>query len=685
MTAIWVEQSRALLGLRLLLWWRRLVRERQWGRAIVGLIAAVAAGLFSFALCAVTLDGGEELAARPQALAARGGPLAVFATWLTMLLVGRVWFSLMALGQSQAFLDPRRFRGYPVPPRLLSVLNLGALFLEPMWLVLYPPLVAIAIAISRLPDAPGLAALLFAEAFAVWATVGVLHLGAALGAVFDARPVLRRGFSVALLLAGFAGFQLSVAMPGRPGIAALFAGHHWRAIAWTPPGWTALLARSLSEGRPLHALTPALLLFILGLLCSTAAHALSLRELLRPPEPTQAPKRSVRSAGWRIPLLPPTFSALLEKEAKTVVRIGWLQLVLVPVAYLLLVRTVTTGPQPLLIAAVYANLGVLEISTNAFGRDLAAARAYFLWPVSLRELFAAKNMVAYGFSAGPARARGHLSAAGHVREHRQRAVPDAGARHARIAARARRGADRRPHRRALAAGRRGLGAVPDRAGSRAAALRGLRGCALDDVDRLSRPARLLRASALGSARVVAGRTFARRVVKGRRAPDAGNLFLIAHRARWSASLSKGIPMNSKLLLAAPLALLAACGSSGNAALSKTFNYDAAQAPTTAEQSAGSSAQTSVSSTASFSGTPTAENGAALAGVALDLAGAALGDAAFGMASPGAIKGALTRAADAGFDTCATVAANKVTFNNCVQTESGFSVSLNGSITATAGH
>ena len=144
-------------------------------------------------------------------------------------------------------------------------------------------------------------------------------------------------------------------------------------------------------------------------------------------------------------------------------------------------------------------------------------------------------------------------------------------------------------------------------------------------------------------------------------------------------------MNSKLLLAAPLALLAACGSSGNAALSKTFNYDAAQAPTTAEQSAGSSAQTSVSSTASFSGTPTAENGAALAGVALDLAGAALGDAAFGMASPRAIKGALTRAAEAGFDTCATVAANKVTFNNCVQTESGFSVSLNGSITATAGH
>jgi hypothetical protein len=78
---------------------------------------------------------------------------------------------------------------------------------------------------------------------------------------------------------------------------------------------------------------------------------------------------------------------------------GWLQLVIVPVAYLLLVRTIAGGPQPLLIAAVYAHLGVLEIATNAFGRDVGAARAYFLWPISPRQLLGAKNAVAYGFSA----------------------------------------------------------------------------------------------------------------------------------------------------------------------------------------------------------------------------------------------------------------------------------------------
>ena len=390
------EQSRALVALRAKLWWRRLVLERQWARAAVAILAAAAGALLSFSLCVLILDRGAELRQHPEALAARGGPLALFATWLTMALVGRVWFAIMPTGQ-HSFLDPRRFRSFPVPARLISAINLAALFFDPIWLLLYPPLLAAAVAVSRLPGAPAAWALIAAEALAIWATVGLLHLGAALGAAFDARPMLRRGLTVALVLLGFAAFQFSIALPGRPGLAALFAQHHWRAIAWTPPGWTALLARALSDGRPLHALTPALLLFLLGLVCTLVAHAISLREAVRPPETVQASRG--RGSGWRLPLLPGAFSALFEKEAKTVLRIGWLQLVLVPVGYLLLVRTVSGGPQPLLVAAVYAHLGVLEIATNGFGRDVAAARAYFLWPLSLRQVLAAKNAVAYAFSA----------------------------------------------------------------------------------------------------------------------------------------------------------------------------------------------------------------------------------------------------------------------------------------------
>src|SRR5205085_10938882 len=113
----------------------------------------------------------------------------------------------------------------------------------------------------------------------------------------------------------------------------------------------------------------------------------------------------------------------------------------------------------------------------------------------------------------------------------------------------------------------------------------------------------------------------------------------------------------RVVLIAPFVLLAACGNSGNAALSKTFNYGAPQAPTTAETAAANSAQSSVSTTAAFNGSPNAENGATMASMALDLAGTALGDAAVGMGSPSQIKGAVIRAATAGFDTCATVSAN----------------------------
>ncbi|HET9751744.1 MAG TPA: hypothetical protein VFP52_02235, partial [Myxococcales bacterium] len=273
---------------------------------------------------------------------------------------------------------------------------LVVLFFDPLWLVLYPPLACIAVALARLPSAPAAPAMLVAQALAVWATVGALHLGSAVAAFFDARPILRRTFSIAIVLGGVVAFQASLALPGQHGLIALFSRENWHRIAWTPPGWMAATAQELSRARPLRALGPALLLALLGLFCSVAAHALSQRELSAPPESGQGPRRAARS--WRLPLLSSRFSALLEKEAKTVIRVGWLQLVVVPVAYLLLVRAVLPGPEPLLIAAVYAHLGVLEIATNAFGRDASAVRGYFLWPVSLRAVLAAKNAVAYAFS-----------------------------------------------------------------------------------------------------------------------------------------------------------------------------------------------------------------------------------------------------------------------------------------------
>jgi hypothetical protein len=397
-TAAWAEQARALLGLRALLWWRRLTHGGRWARLLLGAVAALMGGAFSGSLAWLALLSARNLAERPDLLASRGGPLVLFAAWVSMALAARIWFGLLALAQTQAFLDPRRFRAYPVSPRLLSAINLLALLFDPSWLILYPPMIAIAVGVAQIPGAPSASSMLVAEAFAIWATASALHFGAAVAALFDARPVLRRGFSVLLLLAGFIGFQLSVSLPGQRGLEAMFAPEHWDVVLWTPPGWMALLAERLSAGALAGALLPALLLAGLGLLCSGAAHALSQRELLRPPPPVRAAAQAVRGAGWRLPLLRPAMSALFEKEAKTALRLGWLQLLVVPVAYLLLVRAVLPGPEPLLIAAVYAHLGVLEIATNGFGRDLDAARAWFLFPVTLRSVLLAKNAVAWLFS-----------------------------------------------------------------------------------------------------------------------------------------------------------------------------------------------------------------------------------------------------------------------------------------------
>lgn len=139
----------------------------------------------------------------------------------------------------------------------------------------------------------------------------------------------------------------------------------------------------------------------------------------------------------------------------------------------------------------------------------------------------------------------------------------------------------------------------------------------------------------------------------------------------------------KILAAAALSLLTACGGSGNAALSKSFNYGAASTPTTTETAAATSAQDSLSQTSGFSTAPDATKGAAIIGFADELAAAALGNTGVAIAVPREqLTHALRTATD--FSTCAVTAGNTVTFNNCQQAESGFTVTLNGHVTASAG-
>src|SRR5205085_9581387 len=121
------------------------------------------------------------LARAPERVEARGGPVAIFATWLAGVLLARIWFALLPRGQSAALFDPRRFLVFAVPPRLVSALNFAAELLDPAWLFFWPILFAMAFAGSRIPGMPGALALLCAEVLCVWAMAGLLHLVAKIG------------------------------------------------------------------------------------------------------------------------------------------------------------------------------------------------------------------------------------------------------------------------------------------------------------------------------------------------------------------------------------------------------------------------------------------------------------------------------------------------------------------------
>src|SRR3954469_5436068 len=132
---------------------------------------------------------------------------------------------------------------------------------------------------------------------------------------------------------------------------------------------------------------------------------------------------------------------------------------------------------------------------------------------------------------------------------------------------------------------------------------------------------------------------------------------------------------------ASLALISCGGGGGNAALSRTFTYGAAQAPTSSEQVAASSAKSSVTASSSFGSSPDATKATTIVSLADDLAASALGDVAvaIGMPQNPELRRAIRTAATV--PACTTTTATSVTFKDCTDTESGFSFTLNGSISA----
>lgn len=391
-----LDQAQALVGLRFKQWLRRITVEKAWTRLVTLGLAFLIGGVLSIVLAVGIWAAVQGLLSKPGALAEAGGARTLIALWLTFGALLRVYLALVLIAQGRSLLDPRRFLVYAVSPRLVTAVNVVAQLVEPAWLFFYLPLASLAVFGARLPGAPGVLALLFAEAVLLLCAAALVHFFAALFAEMSARPWLRRTGLLLIFVAIFsAQYRRDLRHLALDGVTV------WKVLAWLPTGWAASLAGALSS----HSLWPALWeLFKFAALSAVAValgHTLSLREARREPETVRAsaPSAARPRMGWRLPFLADPVSGLIEKELKTLLRAGWLQLLMAPLLFMLLRASpgqrAQMGAQPLLVAAAYAHLGVLAFLTNVFGFDADGARGYFLWPVRGRVVMASKNAVSY--------------------------------------------------------------------------------------------------------------------------------------------------------------------------------------------------------------------------------------------------------------------------------------------------
>jgi hypothetical protein len=394
-------QALTLVGLRWTIWRRRLVRERGLATLLVAVPAVVLGGGTSVLLAYGLAHLLGQLHTQPRTLAALGGATALGAALLAVGLLGRLYLAALAALVDVPFLEPRRFLTWAVPPWLITGLNLLAQLVEPGWLFFAPAAVALALGVSRLPGGPASWALLFSVALTFLACAALLQLVQAAVRAVMAQRKLRRlafiGFLGLVLLASAGLFGL----PEKEG-PELLPVALWPTLARLPPGWALLLAQALTRGDLPGALASLAELLALGALALLLAHRLSLAEARRVDESAAPRGHGATPLGWQLPFLSGPVSALIEKEARSLWRAGWQQLVAAPFALLMLRLAMfhpgapkLLGPQPLLVAAVYAHLGVLAYSVNAFGWDHDAVRGLFLWPVRGRTALAAKNAVAY--------------------------------------------------------------------------------------------------------------------------------------------------------------------------------------------------------------------------------------------------------------------------------------------------
>ena len=381
---------------------RLLVRRLRGRGGIPELVARIA--LFAIAIPMGLLFAGLSGAGAWKAV--RSGPtLAEISVAALFFGVWQTWTAVSLSVSEREALDLSRFLVYPLPAGRIYAYGLAASVIGDPFAVFWMLLLGGAFLGGALAR-PGAWAVLLALAYVLFALATaafVALLQELLARLLRGRRV--REVAIAMVYVG-TGF-LVIFMTGGPH-ATLRALRVLRTVRWLafPPALADRAVLNLYQERWPAALGWLALLAVSGAAAGWIAFRLALAAARS--GGAQAPRAAATGeGGWRVP---GRLGALVEKEGKYLLRhpIASVLALVVPalagfVAWKLVPRIPKEAGEvvralPLFGFALYAHLATQPFWLNAFGWERGGGRAWFLAPVDLADVLAAKNLVAYAFS-----------------------------------------------------------------------------------------------------------------------------------------------------------------------------------------------------------------------------------------------------------------------------------------------
>jgi ABC-2 type transport system permease protein len=369
-------------------------------RVVVFAVSGLAAILFSGAIAAGTYRAAGIGRGLETELAVSAIFFGIWQTWTAVALT---------LAERDA-LELRRFLGYPLPPGRIYAYGLVASAVGDPFALFWSVLLGGGFVGAALARPGGWLALLgLAFGLFIAATVAyVALLQELLGRLVRIRRV--RASAIALVYLALVLIVAFLASGQRHSHAELLG--HLRRVQWIawPAALAAAAARQLFTGHPAAALPP-----LAGLAAGAAATGwlsfrLALADALSGEEGGRRKGRSSAAAGLPVGALGPRLGPLVEKEWQYLLRhpLSLVMVLVIPaLAALVAWRAVPHIPReagevvaalPLFGFALYAHMVTQPFWLNGFGWDREGTQLFFLAPIRLADVLAAKNLAAASLS-----------------------------------------------------------------------------------------------------------------------------------------------------------------------------------------------------------------------------------------------------------------------------------------------